>query len=81
MSLSSSAKQGTAAPVVQRQMLSMTTNLMMDCSFYGVREVSESQNKQGVKISTLEIKNWGPQQQSQLAGGKEQHPQPYQEYQ
>lgn len=37
---------------------------------YGVREVSESQNKQGVKISTLEIKNWGLQQQPQLAGGK-----------
>lgn len=55
----------TAAPVVKRQTLLMTTNPMMDCSFYGVRKVSESQNKQGVKI-----KNWGLQQQPQLAGRK-----------
>lgn len=65
-----------SAPVVKRQMLLMTTNPMMDCSFYGVREASESQNKQG------EIKNWGPQQQPKsLQVKKEQHPQPYQEYQ
>lgn len=64
------SKAGQRSPSCEKKNVPDDTNPMMDCSFYGVREVSESQNKQGVKISTLGIKNWGPQQQPQLAGGK-----------
>lgn len=54
--MSSLSKLGTAAAVVKRQTSVVKTNQMTYCSFCGARGVSASQNKRGVKISTLETK-------------------------
>lgn len=54
--MSSLSKLGTAAAVVKRQTSVVKTNQMTYCSFCGARGVSASQNKWGVKISTLETK-------------------------
>lgn len=73
-----------AATIVKRQTFVMKTNQMMYCSFYGAREVSESQNKRGVKISTLETTNYvlGPTTATSACTYKRSGtPQPYQEYQ
>lgn len=73
-----------AATIVKRQTLMMKTNPMMYCSFYGVREVSVSQNKQDVKISTLEttvymLRSPAPSRACMDKGSSS--PQPYQEHQ
>lgn len=82
--LSSSAKQATAATIVKRQTFMMKTNQMMYCSSYGIREVSVSQNKTAVKISTLETTNYVLRPRTATWActyNRSGTPQPYQEYQ